>query len=150
MPKQLLLIVAGFLWIIPKSEIKKIQPKGSVIVSGVIRVGLNETDFKNGLGTLESDGTIRYWKYINLEQLSDQLPYEIEPIYIEKESDRGLEYPITAFKEIEITQGPHLGYAIQWFFFAALLAGGYPAFIRKNIEGNEAGKGEKEIKNDKY
>lgn len=130
-------------------EIKSMQPEGAIEVSGVIRVGLNETDFKNGLGKAEADGTIRYWKYINLEQLSKQLPYEIEPIYIEVKNDQESGYPTPAFKEIEITQGPHLGYAIQWFFFAALLGGGYPAFIRKMLGENQPGKGEKEVNNEK-
>jgi surfeit locus 1 family protein len=92
-----------------------------------------DTTFKNGLGTVEADGSIRYWKYINLEKLSEQIPYEIESIYIEKMAKENELYPVPAFKDIEITQGPHLGYAIQWFFFAALLGGGYPVFIRKTL-----------------
>ncbi|MAT41786.1 MAG: hypothetical protein CL609_05550 [Anaerolineaceae bacterium] len=116
-----------------ESEIKEFQPQGNVSISGVIRLGLVDTTFKNGLGTLEDDGTIRYWKYINLEKLSEQIPYKIESIYIEKTANENERYPVPAFKEIEITQGPHLGYAIQWFFFAALLGGGYPAFIRKTL-----------------
>jgi surfeit locus 1 family protein len=116
-----------------ESEMKEFQPQGNVSISGVIRLGLVDTTFKNGLGTVEADGSIRYWKYINLEKLSEQIPYEIESIYIEKMAKENELYPVPAFKDIEITQGPHLGYAIQWFFFAALLGGGYPVFIRKTL-----------------
>lgn len=132
-----------------EAEIKNIQPGGKQRVDGLIRLALNDTTFENGLGTLEADGSILFWKYINLEQLAKQIPYDIEPIYIEKKAGQGTEYPIIAFKEIEITQGSHLGYAIQWFFFAALLGGGYPAFIRKNIGGSEANKGKADGNNEK-
>ncbi len=127
-----------------EAAIQELQAPAIANVSGVIRLGLEDTDFKNGLGTIEADGTITYWKYINITQLSKQLPYQIEPIYIETEVQPAGDYPVPSFKEIEITQGPHLGYAFQWFFFAVLLGGGYPAFLRKTLAANQPGQGEKE------
>jgi cytochrome oxidase assembly protein ShyY1 len=34
--------------------------------------------------------------------------------------------------DIELSDGSHLGYAIQWFLFVPLLGGGYLHFLRKN------------------
>jgi cytochrome oxidase assembly protein ShyY1 len=32
---------------------------------------------------------------------------------------------------LDLSEGPHLGYALQWFSFVALLGIGYPFFIRR-------------------
>jgi len=32
---------------------------------------------------------------------------------------------------VELTEGSHFGYALQWFSFAAILFVGYPFYLRK-------------------
>ena len=41
------------------------------------------------------------------------------------------EPPIPFQPELELTEGPHFGYALQWFTFATILFVGYPFFLRK-------------------
>jgi surfeit locus 1 family protein len=41
--------------------------------------------------------------------------------------------PYRSEPDIEITEGPHMGYAIQWFTFAVIIAAGYPILIRKRM-----------------
>jgi surfeit locus 1 family protein len=60
------------------------------------------------------------------------MPYPILPIYIQPEADAAdSEPPIRFQPEIELTEGPHFGYALQWFTFATILFVGYPFFLRK-------------------
>ncbi len=42
-------------------------------------------------------------------------------------------YPVASLEQPDLTEGPHLGYAVQWFSFAAILALGYPYFIRRQL-----------------
>ena len=42
-------------------------------------------------------------------------------------------FPQPSSLDIDLSEGPHLGYAVQWFSFAAILALGYPFFVRKNL-----------------
>jgi hypothetical protein len=39
--------------------------------------------------------------------------------------------PYRALPELDLTEGPHLGYAVQWFIFASLLGVGYPIYVRR-------------------
>jgi surfeit locus 1 family protein len=39
--------------------------------------------------------------------------------------------PYRTQPKLELSEGPHMGYAMQWFTFAALLGIGYPFFIKR-------------------
>jgi surfeit locus 1 family protein len=39
--------------------------------------------------------------------------------------------PFRSLPELDLSEGPHLGYALQWFTFAALLTFGYPVYLRR-------------------
>jgi cytochrome oxidase assembly protein ShyY1 len=53
-------------------------------------------------------------------------------VYIQpNETENDTEPPIAFQPEIELTEGPHFGYALQWFSFATILFAGYPFFLRK-------------------
>ncbi len=63
------------------------------------------------------------------------LPYALVPAYIIQapaEGETGL--PHRALPRLEISEGPHLGYAIQWFSFAVLLLFGYPFFVHREMQ----------------
>jgi surfeit locus 1 family protein len=42
--------------------------------------------------------------------------------------------PIPYQPEIELTEGPHFGYALQWFTYALILVLGYPFYVRRQIK----------------
>ena len=75
-----------------------------------------------------------FWNMVNLERIGLQVPYKLVPIYIQPNPDPALTQPPYPFQPtIEISEGPHLGYAIQWFIFATILFLGYPFFLRKQL-----------------
>lgn len=69
------------------------------------------------------------WFVIAPERIQEQLPYELLPLYIEREElPAGMEKPIPD-PQIEITEKNHLSYAFQWFTFALMISGGYLAML---------------------
>lgn len=80
------------------------------------------------------------WYFPNLTRIAGQLPYPVLPVYVQQAPEAGWSgLPHRTQPEIEITEGPHMGYAIQWFGFAALLVFGYPFFIRRREFERPAG-----------
>ncbi|MFZ5855377.1 MAG: SURF1 family protein [Chloroflexota bacterium] len=105
-----------------------------VQVQGVMRLGVTNVPFGGRADPPLAEGQTRldFWNFANLERIGRQIPYPILPVYIQPTVDlTDAVPPIPSASTVEITEGPHMGYAIQWFFFASLLLVGYPFFLRK-------------------
>jgi surfeit locus 1 family protein len=68
--------------------------------------------------------------------------YKLLPIYIQKNMGQsGDTPPVPDQPVVDISEGPHFGYALQWFTFALILLLGYPYFIKRQeklaIKGRE-------------
>ncbi|NJN95431.1 MAG: SURF1 family protein [Anaerolineales bacterium] len=81
------------------------------------------------------------WFRVDIDRIQAQVPYPLLPVFI-----RQLPPPNTAAEAlpqpdsgIRLDEGPHLGYAIQWFSFAAILIVTYGLFLRQELR---QGKGE--------
>lgn len=101
-------------------------------LTGVIRLSQQ----KNSYGIDPDKGkelNSKYWLIVNIDRLQVQQAKPVLPVYIQivQPFNSNLPYPVP--NEIEITEGPHMGYAIQWFTFAAILAFGYPFLVRKSL-----------------
>ena len=101
-------------------------------ISGIIRLGQSKPDVGGRPDpTLapDQDG-LKFWNNVNLVRLQNQMPYDLLDIYIQLDPvPENTTLPIPFQPEIELTEGPHLGYAGQWFTFALILAAGYPYYI---------------------
>jgi surfeit locus 1 family protein len=62
------------------------------------------------------------WRRLDLGELRQRLPYPILPIYILQTPDSTLPRFPRRLEPPAVDEGPHLNYAIQWFFFAGLAA----------------------------
>jgi surfeit locus 1 family protein len=106
---------------------------GTVTVSGVVRASRDRADFGFRRDPEPSPGeTLRAWNFVNVPSISKQITLSLLPVYIQQAPDptwTGM--PYRTQPELELSEGPHLGYAIQWFTFAALLGLGYPFFVRR-------------------
>lgn len=71
------------------------------------------------------------WYRIDIEAIQQQIPYRLLPIYLlESPSDNETtQLPYRLEPDIDLSDGPHLGYAIQWFLFAAVLGIGYLRYV---------------------
>jgi len=116
---------------------RKYDRPGSVTLQGQIRLGQTKPDL-GGVPdpTLTVEQTrLEFWNIVNLKRLQSQISYPLLNVYIQPDIDPDdSEPPIPYQPEIELTEGPHLGYAGQWFIFATILVLGYPFYLRKKLE----------------
>ena len=112
---------------------RKYDEPGTVTVTGQIRLGQTKPAFGGVADPLpENGGKLEIWNNFDLTRIASQLPYPILPVFVQPEIDTNdTEPPIPYQPEVEITEGPHFGYALQWFAFATILFVGYPFFLRK-------------------
>jgi surfeit locus 1 family protein len=115
------------------SDWRKYDQAGVVSVLGQIRLGHAKPVLGGIADTLPENGVrLEIWNNGDVARITGQLPYPAMPVYIQPEAD-GLdtEPPIPVQPELELTEGPHFGYALQWFTFASILFIGYPFYLRK-------------------
>lgn len=112
---------------------------GTVNVSGQIRLGRAKSGLLGVADPLPEDGEkLEIWNNADLARIGEQIPYPVLPVYIQPQANvNNTEPPIPFQPEVELTEGPHFGYALQWFTFAAILVVGYPFFLRKQESGSK-------------
>jgi surfeit locus 1 family protein len=66
--------------------------------------------------------------------IQTQLPYDLQPVYLVIPPDEtgNSQWPYRQPREVDISDGPHLGYALQWFAFALIAIVGYAYFVRRS------------------
>ena len=107
---------------------------GQVSVQGIIRVAQTTAIFGGVADPTLTPGqrSMDLWIYVNIPRIAQQIPYPILPVYIQQNPDPSKTVPPIPYQEeLDLSEGPHQGYAIQWFSFAAILLGGYPFYVRK-------------------
>jgi len=112
------------------------QP-GPVELKGQIRLGQSEAGFGSVPDATLAPGQteLDFWNIVNLERISQQVSYPLLDVYVQLDVDPAdtTTPPIPFQPELELTEGPHLGYAYQWFTFAGILFFGYPFYVRKEL-----------------
>lgn len=102
---------------------------GLITVRGIVRASQSKPDFGK---KDDPEGVLQAWNFANVERIQSQIPYPLLPVYIQQAPDPAwANLPYRSQPKLELTEGPHLGYAMQWFSFATILGIGYPFFIRK-------------------
>lgn len=66
--------------------------------------------------------------------LQTQLPYDLQPVYLVQPPDEAgnMAWPYRQPRKVDISDGPHLGYALQWFAFTLISLVGYAYFVRRS------------------
>jgi surfeit locus 1 family protein len=131
----------------PGSPDKFAEP-GVQTVTGVIRLSQTEPDFgARADPTPLPGGRLEAWFLVNIAQIARQTSLPLLDVYIQQQDEvqgdaalpasdpfAGMSHPIRTQPPLELGEGPHLGYAIQWFAFAAILGIGYPLFIHRELQ----------------
>ncbi|HYN86894.1 MAG TPA: SURF1 family protein, partial [Ardenticatenaceae bacterium] len=114
---------------------------GTVEVRGMLRRSRQWPYFGGLIDPQPAAGeTRRTWGLVDLERIDQQVSYELLPIYIQQAPEPGrTALPQRSLPEFEFGEGSHLGYAIQWFAFAVVIAIGYPAVVRHTERGGTEG-----------
>ncbi|MCC7358798.1 MAG: SURF1 family protein [Anaerolineales bacterium] len=118
-------------------------PAGEVTITGLARLSQSRS-----MPFLPADptpspgqGRLDAWFWPDLPQIAAQLPYPILSFYVEADPPAGaaplsvLPYPT---HDYDLSDGPHLSYALQWFAFAATLLIGSLVLWRQSGRGRAA------------
>jgi surfeit locus 1 family protein len=75
------------------------------------------------------------WFRVDIERIQEQLPYPLLPIFVRQLPGPNADTQSLPRQESGMTldEGPHLGYALQWFSFAAILVVTYGLFLRQEL-----------------
>lgn len=114
---------------------RKFDEPGTVTITGIIRLSLEKAEVGSALldPTLSPGETrLDFWNFINLPRLQAQFPYPLLNIYIQQASGTDLEgLPYRLMEQPDLDPGDHIGFALQWFFYASLLFFGYPVWVNR-------------------
>ena len=103
-------------------------PDGEVTVRGHVRLSEQRT----GLGVADpAEGRLTSLARPDIERYAAQLDYAVHPYYLQLTSQDPPpgDYPVMVALPAP-GDGPHLGYAVQWFIFTAIAVVGYPLVLR--------------------
>jgi surfeit locus 1 family protein len=110
---------------------------GEVVVEGIARRSQPRPDHPLAGHDLPLPGETRIdaWLRVDIERMQEQIPYPLLPIFIQQTPPPGadpqaLPRPVAA---IDLDEGPHLSYALQWFTFSGILVIVYALLIRQEI-----------------
>jgi surfeit locus 1 family protein len=112
-------------------------PTGPVAVSGVLR----KTEVRGSFGpTIPPDGVVTQVPRVDLERLDSQVGAELAPVYIQLlEQNPGQSGDLPRLVALPVpSEGPHRGYAVQWFLFAAVTVVGYPVLLWRTAAATES------------
>ena len=119
----------------PQAVQRYAQP-GRVTVRGQILRSQPEPRFAGVPDPALQPGQTRLeaWNFVNLERISLQVAPPLLDVYLLAAPEAALSNaPARTPLEIDLSEGPHAGYAAQWFIFAAILLMGYPFYVRSQL-----------------
>ena len=120
--------------------------RGPVTISGRVQPSqilasraAEQADSSAGLQEAKAE-----WYRIDIEAIQGQLPYQLLPVYLlEAPGPEGnIALPYRIEPEVDLTEGPHLGYAAQWFAFAVVAGVVYVGVVRARLRKEQAPEGQ--------
>jgi surfeit locus 1 family protein len=70
---------------------------------------------------------------VDIGRIQQQVNAPLLPIFIEQFPNPAATSPPFRQDNIDLSEGPHLGYALQWFSFAVILGVLYAVFVRQEL-----------------
>lgn len=108
-------------------------PDGEVQVVGLLR----KTQTRGRIGAADSDtGVLENMARLDVERISQQIDAPVLPMYLSLEDQRPqltTADPVPIPRE-PLDEGPHRGYAVQWFIFTTIGVIGYPLILRRRAK----------------
>ncbi len=106
-----------------------------VEVEGVGYIRLTEERERGGVTDADDGQPLVEIRRVDLPRLAEQLPGEVAPVFVQLiASDPPIEVgdpePVVL---PELSNGPHLSYAIQWFVFSLCVAIGWVLAVRRSL-----------------
>lgn len=112
-----------------QGNLDRFDESGAAVVTGTLQLSQE----LSGGGTSLIEEPQEEWYRIDIGAIQKQLPYELLPVYMIPAAREGTQdLPLRSEPEVDLSDGPHLSYAIQWFSFALMLAIGYGWYVSRN------------------
>ncbi len=122
-------------------DLAQYAPAGTVTVSGQLRrAELDVSLAFNADPTLQpGQPRLEIWNYLELPRLAEQMDTALVTAAYVQVVPQGeqTEPPYANPPELDLSEGSHFGYAVQWFTFATILLVGYPFYARRQDLRNE-------------
>ncbi len=131
----------------------KYDETGTVTVRGMILPSQARPVFGSVVDPTLAPGQTRLdlWNTVNVERIASQANLTMLPVYIQEAPVAGRAAPPQpSLPAVDLTDGPHLNYAIQWFSFAAILLAGYPFFVLYQLKKIDQKAGKDQLVDFKY
>lgn len=109
-----------------RAEIDSLREPGAVRVRGLA------TPIASGGGQPLDYSGHTTWARLDLAALRARLPYPVLPVLLRQTPDSGLPALPRRLPAPELSEGPHLSYAIQWFAFAVMAVAFGVLVVRKS------------------
>src|SRR6185503_991127 len=118
--------------------------QGEVTLEGVANSTQTRPGWLSPLDPPLREGQTRLvtWSRVDIDRIQQQLPHPLLPIFIKQLPN----LTVTTAESLPrqesgaaLDEGPHLGYAIQWFSFSAILVVTYGLFLRQELRKGERG-----------
>ena len=106
-------------------------PSGEVSILGRIRA---TSERRTGAVSDPATGELAEAQRIDIDRLQQQIDGELVPVYVQLLKSTPTEAPtLSTIADPDFSNGPHLSYTVQWFFFALCAAGGWVALVRREV-----------------
>jgi cytochrome oxidase assembly protein ShyY1 len=125
---RLLLVNRGFL-----AQGLELPPAaaGEVTVIGRLRPSQQR---RTGQLSDPAEGDLTEAQRVDIDRLAPQLDGEVLPMYIDRYGSTPPEpVELEPVVKPDLSEGPHLGYAVQWFVFSVAVAVGWFLAVRKSL-----------------
>ncbi len=114
----------------------KYDEPGQLTITGIIQlqqrepiIGISDPQLPAGQDRLQT------WIVVNLDRIKMQVKEPLLPVYIQVTPPNQNDHlPFRVVSSPDLSNGPHLSYALQWFSFTIILFVGYPLIMRKQYQ----------------
>ena len=109
-------------------------PTGALTIGGRVRT----TQTRGVIGPRDATaGTLTVLARADVARVATQVPYPLVPAYLELTAPAGSNAAPDAVPRLlplaDLSEGPHLSYAVQWLIFTLCAAGGWIALVRRQL-----------------
>lgn len=120
-------VVRGF---VPLDRTPPMPPAGEVRVVGILRTG----DTPRRGQARDAEGELTEFLRFDLERLAEQVEPELLPIALSADASDPIDDPVLRpVAPPDLSEGPHLSYAIQWIIFSIAIVVGWALAVNRSI-----------------
>lgn len=127
-----ILVVRGFL---PLEAAIPDPPSGTVTVVGIAKAA----DPRRATDLNVASGRVKEFFRLDIERIDEQTEGDVLPIALNAEaSEPPDDVALAPVERPELSEGPHLSYAIQWLIFSCAVVVGWVLACRKTLKTSRA------------